>query len=463
MKIYHFFHTFRVALVSLDWIRPKDPKVPLGQACLIAKLLENKNLVKDLSLLNLEFDVKKSFHWEDKNSLDQFCQSVCDKVLSVNPNLIALGAFVWNEPHIQKIIWLLRNQMNYEQKILIGGPQVSYAPAGTLEKFYPGVDFFIRGYAENSLNQLLTSLSSKNSQNISQISGLHIAGSIDLGLQSSQSNELENLPSPFLKNVLDVNRTFIRWESQRGCPFRCSFCQHRDNYTSRHGICMKRIQNEIELFCDKKRSRVNDIAVLDPTFNSGKSYLAILDLFRTKDYKGKLALQTRMEMISSDFMEKIEKLNEQGARVVLECGIQSVINQEMKIIRRINNLKKIEQISQSLRQRSIEFEVSLIFGLPTQNLESFKESINFCTEKIKANKIDAWPLMILRGTELDQKKNLFGLKEELINENFDLCISKERLLLGIPHVTSSNSFGRDEWLQMFEISKKLSSTKNLKY
>lgn len=460
MKIHHFFRTFRVALVSLDWIRAKDPKIPLGQASLIAKLLENKNYSKDLSLFNLEFDVKKSFYFGDENSFDQFCHSVCDRVLSKNPNLIALGAFVWNEPHIKKIIWLLRKQMNYKQKILLGGPQVTYALRGTLEKYYPGVDFFIRGYAENSLNQLLIFLSSKSSQNLNTITGLHTAGSIDLGLQSAQSNELEILPSPFLGKVLDVNRTFIRWESQRGCPFRCSFCQHRDNYTSRHGLCIKRIQSEIELFCDKKLSKVNDIAVLDPTFNSGKSYLTVLDLFRKNGYQGKLALQTRMEMISLDFMEKIEKLNEQGAKVILECGIQSVINKEMKIIKRLNNLKKIEQISQKLHERSIEFEVSLIFGLPEQNLESFKKSIDFCIQNIKANKIDAWPLMILRGTELDQKKKLFGLKEELISDNFDICLPKERMFLGIPHVTSSDSFSRKEWLEMFKISKKLNSTKH---
>lgn len=172
-------------------------------------------------------------------------------------------------------------------------------------------------------------------------------------------------------------------------------------------------------------------------------------------FKGKLALQTRIEMINTEFMNKIEKLNEQGARIILECGIQTVINEEMKIIRRLNNLKKIEQISRCLRQRNIEFEVSLIFGLPSQTLDSFKRSVEFCIEKIRPNKIDAWPLMILRGTELYDKKKLYGLKEELVSESFDFDLPKERMFVGIPHVTSSISFRRSEWQEMLKISKSL--------
>ena len=38
--------------------------------------------------------------------------------------MIAMGAFVWNEAHIQKIIAILRNDLNYKGKLTLGGPQV---------------------------------------------------------------------------------------------------------------------------------------------------------------------------------------------------------------------------------------------------------------------------------------------------------------------------------------------------
>lgn len=452
MQIKSISNIHRLALVSLDWIRPKDPKIPLGQASLLAKIYENKILNKKLTVKNFEFDVKDSFKNGDENYFNNFCHEISHKIYSTSPDLIALGAFVWNEQHIQKILSILRNDLKYDRKILVGGPQVSYALPGTLEALYPHADYFIRGYAENSFNQLLVSLVNQNLNEI-KISGVHVRGSIDLGLQSTLSTKLEDLPSPFLTKIIDLNRNFIRWESQRGCPFRCSFCQHRDNYSNRQTICSDRIEQEIKLICDRTISMVDDIAVLDPTFNAGSKYLDILDLFIRYKYKGKIALQTRMEMINSEFMQKIEKLNDQGARVILECGIQTVINDEMKIIKRLNNLKKIEKISGELRCRGIEFQVSLIFGLPKQTLDSFRKSIDFCINRIGANKIEAWPLMLLRGTELEQKKSLFNLKEEIIN--FDFNLPNERLFIGIPHVTSSNTFNRNDWTQMLKLSKQL--------
>lgn len=279
MKIYRIHHSFRVALISLDWIRPKDPKLPLGHASLIANVIQENHLDHRLKLKTYEFDVRKSFQIGDEKYFDQFCLRVSNKVLSFQPDLIALGAFVWNESHIQKIIWILRDKMKFKGKILLGGPQVTYAPTGTLERFYPKVDFFIRGYGEISLYQLIRNFLDNNFKKLVEIPGVHIAGTVDLGLQSERSRDLQSLRSPYLDNIIDVERNFIRWESQRGCPFSCSFCQHKDKYSQRQGFCERRIQQEIELFCDKKRSNVNDIAVLDPTFNSGKNYLAIMDLF----------------------------------------------------------------------------------------------------------------------------------------------------------------------------------------
>ena len=79
-------------------------------------------------------------------------------------------------------------------------------------------------------------------------------------------------------------------------------------------------------------------------------------------------------MINEDFLERIVNLKAQRANVVLECGIQSIIGDKMKMIKRINNLKKIESISRKLHERKISFEVSIIYGLPKQTLETFKRT-----------------------------------------------------------------------------------------
>jgi radical SAM superfamily enzyme YgiQ (UPF0313 family) len=457
MKLNGVLKHLRLSLVSLDWIRQKDPKVSLGHASILAKMYANPSLMNHVDLRSFEFDVQDSFKISTKEYFDEFCEHIANQIVYSDPHLIAFGAFVWNEAHIQRLISILRKEkFNFEGKILIGGPQISYALPGTLEKFYPTVDYFIRGYGERAFFDLVAKsiTNPNNAEILSKISGVHVAGYPDLGLQAK--NALEDLPSPYLNGVIDLKRSFIRWESQRGCPFRCSFCQHKDNYSNRQHICSKRIQAEIELICDNKtNSQVNDIAVLDPTFNSGSSYLSVLDCFIKNGFKGKLALQTRLEMVNDEFMNKVMDLNKQGARVVLECGIQTIVNAEMKVIRRLNNLKRIEKVSEQLRQRQIEFEVSLIFGLPHQTVDSFKKSLHYCMNTIKPSKIDAWPLMLLRGTELEQSKEKYQLREEIIPTHQSLTLSKERIFIGISHVTSSHSFSKSDWLEMLDISTKL--------
>ena len=224
----------------LDWIRNKDPKVSLGHASILAKLLQEQKALgqRDSAFIrHFEYDVKNSFQFEE-NSLhkqnylfEEFCYQVAEKAMSISPDMISIGAFIWNEIHVQRILKILREDFHYKNKICLGGPQISYALPSTLESFYPNADIFIRGYAEDSFTKLVFNQAEakrKLTTNVSKVPGVHLYGEVDLGLQSKSS--LESLPSPFLDSIIHLDRSFIRWESQRGCPFKCTFCQHRDSY-----------------------------------------------------------------------------------------------------------------------------------------------------------------------------------------------------------------------------------------
>ena len=67
-----------------------------------------------------------------------------------------------------------------------------------------------------------------------------------------------------------------------------------------------------------------------------------------------------------------------GARIILEFGLQTIIKHEAKAIQRSNQLNKVEDTIAKLKAMDIEYEISLIFGLPLQTLSSFVESVNFC-------------------------------------------------------------------------------------
>eukprot|EP01037_Dinobryon_pediforme_P027416 gene27416-30299_t len=116
-----------------------------------------------------------------------------------------------------------------------------------------------------------------------------------------------------------------------------------------------------------------------------------------------------MEMVKPEFLDVVEEVNKTG-RVVLEFGLQTIHKNEQKLIQRPNAMPKIREVLDETRRRKIETEVSLIFGLPGQTVESFKASIDFC-KSFEVPVIHAFPLMLLRGTPLHEKKEQLNMVE----------------------------------------------------
>lgn len=417
----------QIKLISLDWTRPKDPPLSLGHASIVANLLANSIDVKERSwsVNHPEFHV---------NDVLEFIFSSYDANTDV-----AFGAFVWNEHHVQSILQSLKSH-KFPGRIILGGPQISYVKAN-LEQFYPNADIFIRGYGEDALVQLL-----KSTEVFPLIRGVHYAN--QPSLHTSAVADLNHLPSPFLSGLLPKQK-FLRWETQRGCPFRCSFCQHRESDPSqkRRAFPVSRIQQEIEWMTSD--NVVEDLAILDPTFNSGDQYMQILEQFASAKYRGKISLQCRIEMIKPEFLDLVEAINQNG-RVVLEFGLQTIHKHEQQIIQRPNNLRKISSILADIQNRRIETEISLIFGLPGQTLQSFEESVSFCKE-LNVPTIHAFPLMLLRGTPLFEQKDSLQLVESS-DVKFEHI---PRIQQDIPHVISSPTFSYEDWLRMGEIAERL--------
>jgi radical SAM superfamily enzyme YgiQ (UPF0313 family) len=418
----------KIKIVSLDWTRPKDPPLSLGHASIVANLKAHQIDVSERS-------------WS-VNSREFQTEEVLDFIFTaVDCNTdIAFGAFVWNEIHLQQILKQIKAK-KFPGRVILGGPQISYVKSD-IESFYPDADIFIRGYAEDALVQLLLS-----PDRFPSIRGIHYANQPSLNL--SALSDLTQLPSPFLTSILPKQK-FLRWETQRGCPFRCSFCQHResDPTQKRRAFPPGRLQQEIEwLIAD---NIVKDLAVLDPTFNSGDQYLQVLEQFAGFGYRGKLALQCRIEMVKPEFLDLIEAINQTG-RVVLEFGLQTVHKAEQQVIQRPNNLRKVAAVVEDLHKRNIESEISLIFGLPGQTLQSFQESVSFCQDVLGIPIIHAFPLMLLRGTPLYEQKQQLQLIESS-DVHFDQI---PRVQQDIPHVISSPSFSFQDWVKMGEIAEGL--------
>ena len=407
----------RMVLCDFWWTRDKDPRVPLGHASLLSALH-----AANVPTTAVRIPVNAGLLSPDR---------VADEILAAagsdNDVDIAIGAYVWAEDLLQTLLPLLRRR-GFAGRIILGGPQISYSPAG-IEAAYPDADVFVRGYGEAALVQLACS-SGKPA-----IAGVQFRGEPDRCDQAEL--DLRTLPSPFLTGAIPLeHQKFVRWETQRGCPFRCAFCQHREAGTQlkRRDLDHDRVLAEIDLFC---HSGVDDIAVLDPIFNANPHAVAVLQRFADNAYRGKLALQCRAEMTTPAFLAATAGLN-----VNLEFGLQTVHDRESKAIGRANNMAKVDAALAGVRQLGLRHEVSLIFGLPEQTLASFEQSVRWCLER-RVPVIKAFPLLLLRGTPLEQNRERWALRDD------GTAMAK---------VLSSSTFDHGDWLRMARLSEALSAT-----
>lgn len=408
--------TSHVVLVSLDWLRDKDPRRSLGHASLLARLRAEG----DISVSSVEFAV---------NAPGFTREALLAAVLAAvrdDRSWIGIGAYVWNEHVVQWLLAELRHA-GFTGRIVLGGPQISYAPPG-VDANYRFADFFVRGYGEDALVRLLSE--------DDEVVGVTRQGHDTTDARSDI--DLLALPSPYLSGTVTPS-SFVRWETQRGCPFSCSFCQHVEPGAKlpQRKLLAERIEHEIELLV---KANVRDIAVLDPVFNDDPAHAAhVLRRFAGLGYSGRLSLQCRFEDVTAEFLDACDPLD-----VCLEFGLQTIQPLEMKAIRRKNHLGKVEAVIAELHRRRICFEVSLIYGLPQQSLESFKATVAWCQDR-GVPVVNAFPLMLLRGTAMERDRDRWGLVE-----NDD----------DIPLVVGSSTFTHADWLVMREIAEALCARKD---
>ena len=404
MKSY-FVNRSDLLFISLDWSRPKDLRTPLSTASIEAYFRQNQT-----GNVNAEF---KNFNL---NSPNFAVRDVLKSISELQPRFLALGSYIWNERHVPNVVsW---TKIHYPETIIIlGGPQVTYGNHH-LATEYPGVNYFIRGEGEMPFNELMNVLLNGNvpSQELLNRYAIFTPETLKPGkCNGIFTGELDKLPSPYLSQILPVkqNQPFVRWETLRRCPYRCSFCQFRLEGHKVIEINHERLFQELAYFKEKE---VQEINVLDPIFNlKPKHYLEICRKIEALGIQSRFYFQCRLELLCRSSAEEFLKFC-QDHDVWLEFGVQTFREEESDAIERGNKYPKIYKAIETLHQFNVPFDLHLIFGLPFQSLEDFLWSYDKAREACPSG-LYLFPLNILKGTNLYQRNKEWGYGYDTENNN----------------------------------------------
>ncbi len=317
-------------------------------------------------------------------------QQIAETLVAANPEVIGFSIYLWNVTEITQIVGILR-LIAPTIKLVGGGPEISFA--NDLPAVAADLDHVITGPGEISFQVLCRQL----------LTGLDVAQHIITG----QTCKPDDLTLPYdLYNNEDVSNRIIYVEASRGCPFKCEFCQSALDKTA----VAFNLDNFLAEMQKLYMRGVRHFKFIDRTFNlKTATTVAILEFFLERCQQRDLFLH--FEMIPDHLPAALQELLPRFplGSLQFEVGIQTFNPEVQQLISRKQNNETSEANLLWLRQHtSAHIHADLIFGLPGETLDSFRESFDRLVA-IAPQEIQLGILKRLRGAPICRHEDAFEM------------------------------------------------------
>lgn len=337
---------------------------------------------------------------------------IVKNVLSFEPDIIGLSAYIWN---IQQIINITKTIKNLRPniQIIVGGPEVSFSsdiPLWVMKH----IDIIVRGEGEQTFTELLRHyvgidvVPFKEIKGISYRQGKEIINTPDRSL----IEDLDEIPSPYLTGIYRLNsdkEIRISWESSRGCPMHCKFCTWGPKKVRYYSL--SRVKQELSVLLQNER--ITFIHVNDANIFANKKRAKSILKYIIKNNKNKIKMLFDLDLlyIDEEIVELLFELNQTGCRPRLIFGLQSVDPMVHKISQRNFDLALFSNQIKALKSRipNFEFEIDVMYGLPGDHIEAYRNTLDY-TLSLNPKWINISPFVALVGSHFYNTKKEYGIK-----------------------------------------------------
>lgn len=325
----------------------------------------------------------------------------------IDPQVVGFTAY---QSTMSRIRFLCRYIKSRHRKIhvVLGGPQILTMPSHALEAL-GDVDVFVRGEAEVVLPAMARKLQAGEPlESVKGITCKRDGQIIDTGPGPEPPQDLDDYPSPYLANLLDLSgkHTAILLSS-RGCRHVCWFCitphicQGKVRYHS-----IGRTVAEMELLAGEGIER---FWFADPNFT--ENWERTEKLLEEKIKRGIATpfwFQTRADLVDAPLLKKLQQAGADTVAFGLESGSPGVLkatNKGIVLKQLIENIK----VAHSL---GMEAELFSIFGLPGETVEDARETMRFLRSleiPIHSNS-SSQQMQLYFGSMYERNPERFGIK-----------------------------------------------------
>lgn len=363
-------------------------------------------------------------------SLKDKRDTVLNRLYVENADVYGFSAYIWNITETLQVASSLK-KLRPECRIFFGGPEVSYKADEVLEG-NPFIDTVMVGEGETGIKKLISLYPDLPKK---------IYGDPDPFFLLRKPHYFLNNGTP--EAVLPGK--FIYYESSRGCPFSCGYCLSGSDCK----VTAKSAETTLSdlLMLERLPGGKRTVKLVDRTFNydlpRAKEILrGLLDESYTHCYH----FEIQPSIVDGELIDILSHAPE--GKFQLEVGIQSTNKSVLKECGRGGNIQKeLENLKLLKAIKNVPVHVDLICGLPTETLDSVKNSINGVY--YLSDELQIGFLKLLSGTKIADKAEKYGIKYKSEPPYEVLCTNTLSydgiyLLKGIAHtvdrVASSGKF-----------------------
>src|SRR3990167_4830388 len=345
-------------------------------------------------------------------------------------DVVFFSTYVWN---FQISLEIARR---HNSRIIFGGPHVPKDTESFLKK-YPFIDTACYGEGERA--------------SVALLEGNHWT--------PSRIDDMNILPSPYLEGTFDPlikaypeENWIALWETNRGCPFNCTFCDWGTATKSKvFKFEIDRLYQEMDWFAQHK---IEYIYCCDANFGMLPRDLDIVSYaVKTKSelgYPHKLSVQnTKNSAERSYAVQKI--LSDAGMNQGVTLSMQSLDENTLKSVKRANiSLESFRIIQERFEEAGVETYTDLILGLPGETYDSFLDGTCKTIENGQHNRIQFNNLSILPNAEMAEPEyqkeyGIVTIEANIVNAHGSLDeheIQEKQLL-----VVGTHSMPKEDWVK----------------
>ncbi len=318
-----------------------------------------------------------------------------DRVLlqwTSEPGIFLFSNYIWNYERNLKLSALVK-EANPESITIHGGPSTPKY-AGDCEEFFgtnPHVDITVRGEGEATFAAILDAL---DPAYLTDFSNLHDVAGISFRDPSGivhtpdrpRIEDLDSIPSPYLLGLFEPfgqARLAAVVESNRGCPYGCTFCDWGSATLSRiRKFDMDRVKAELEWF---SRNQLLFVSLCDANFGILERDVEIAE--HIAELKRKYGFpKTAALNYAKNTMKHLRPIIDTFASVGLNIeptvAVQSMDETTLKIVRRSNiKTEKYDELADEFRRSGLRLATDVMMGLPGSTVDSFKSDLQKCTDR----------------------------------------------------------------------------------